>query len=117
MSGSCAVCIGFLFGRSPILVCVVALVWGFSVVADSAQFSTSVSELADRQYVGTQLTTQTALGFLLTLISIRLVPSLLDIVGWDWTFMVLVPGPVFGIWAMWRLMQSPEAAKLAGGRG
>ena len=117
MSGTCAACIGFLFGRSPIMVCVVALVWGFSVVADSAQFSTSVSELADRQYVGTQLTTQTALGFLLTLISIRLVPSLLDTVGWDWTFMVLVPGPVFGIWAMWRLMQSPEAAKLAGGRG
>ena len=52
-----------------------ALIWGFSVVADSAQFSASVSELADREYIGTQLTTQTALGFLLTLVSIRLIPA------------------------------------------
>lgn len=117
VSGACAACIGFLFGGSPILVSAVALIWGFSVVADSAQFSTSVSELADREYIGTQLTTQTALGFLLTLISIRLIPGVLDVVGWEWAFVVLVPGPVFGIWAMWRLMKSPEAAKLAGGRG
>ena len=117
VSGACAACIGLLFGGSPILVSVVAMIWGFSVVADSAQFSASVSELADREYIGTQLTTQTALGFLLTLISIRLIPGVLDVLGWEWAFVVLVPGPVFGVWAMWRLMKSPEAAKLAGGRG
>jgi len=117
VSGTCAACIGLLFGGSPILVSVIALIWGFSVVADSAQFSASVSELADREYIGTQLTTQTALGFLLTLISIRLIPGVLDVVGWEWAFVVLVPGPVFGIWAMWRLMRSPDARKLAGGRG
>jgi len=117
MSGTCAAGIGFLFGGSPILVSMVALIWGFSVVADSAQFSASVSELAEREYIGTQLTTQTALGFLLTLISIRLVPGVLDVVGWEWTFLVLVPGPAFGIWSMWQLMRSPDAAKLAGGRG
>ncbi|UCG89473.1 MAG: MFS transporter [Gemmatimonadota bacterium] len=117
VSGSCAACIGLCFGRSPLLVVGVALVWGFSVVADSAQFSSSVSELSDREYIGTQLTTQTAMGFLLTLISIRFIPSVMDLVGWTWTFAVLVPGPVFGVWAMWRLLRSADAAKLAEGRG
>jgi hypothetical protein len=93
------------------------MVWGFTVVADSAQFSSSVSELSDAEYIGTQLTTQTAMGFLLTLLSIQLIPSVLDLVGWTWAFAVLVPGPVFGIVAMWRLKRSPDAVKLAGGRG
>ncbi len=117
VSGTCALTIGFLFGRSPILVTVVALVWGFAVVADSAQFSSSVSELSDREYMGTQLTTQTAMGFLLTMASIRLIPGVLASVGWRWAFAALVPGPVFGIWAMWQLRRSPEAGRLAGGRG
>jgi MFS family permease len=117
VSGSCAASIGFLFGGSPILVTAVALIWGFMVVADSAQFSSSVSELSDAEYIGTQLTTQTAMGFLLTLLSIRLIPSVLNVVGWTWAFAFLVPGPVFGVTAMWRLMRSPDAVKLAGGRG
>jgi MFS family permease len=117
VSGACAVSIGFCFGRAPVVVLVVALVWGFSIVADSAQFSSSVSELSDREYVGTQLTAQTAMGFLLTIVSIRLVPGLLDIVGWRWVFVFLAPGPAFGIWAMWQLKRSPDATKLAGGRG
>ena len=100
-----------------VLVLAVALIWGFSIVADSAQFSSSVSELADREYVRTQLTTQTAMGFLLTMVSIRLVPGVLDVVGWRWAFVFLAPGPAFGIWAMWRLKLSPDATKLAGGRG
>jgi len=117
VSGACAACIGFCFGRSPALVTAVALVWGLSVVADSAQFSSSVSELSDHEYVGTQLTTQTAMGFLLTLISIRFIPSVMDLFGWTWTFALLVPGPIFGAWSMWRLLRSADAAKLAGGRG
>jgi len=117
MSGSCAVLIGLCFGHAPVFVMAVALVWGFSIVADSAQFSSSVSELSDPEYVGTQLTTQTAMGFLLTIVSIRLVPGVLDIVGWRWVFALLAPGPAFGIWAMWRLKRSPDAARLAGGRG
>ncbi len=117
VSGSCAASIGLLFGGSPIWVTLVAMVWGFTVVADSAQFSSSVSELSDAEYIGTQLTTQTAMGFLLTLLSIQLIPSVLDLVGWTWAFAVLVPGPVFGIVAMWRLKRSPDAVKLAGGRG
>jgi MFS family permease len=117
ISGTCAVSIGFLFGGSPVLVSAVALIWGFAVVADSAQFSTAVSELSDRTYMGTALTMQTSLGFLLTLGSIWLIPVLVEWVGWEWAFAVLGLGPVFGIWAMWRLKRSPQAVKLAGGRG
>ncbi|MEM7030709.1 MAG: MFS transporter [Chloroflexota bacterium] len=117
ISGFCAITIGFFFNNYPLLVTIIALIWGFAVVADSAQFSTAVSELADRTYMGTALTLQTSLGFLLTLVSIRLIPILVDWVGWQWAFVLLGLGPIFGIWAMRSLSRSPDAAKLAGGRG
>jgi MFS family permease len=116
LSGSCAVAVGLVFDQ-PALLTLVALFWGLTIVADSAQFSSSVSELAEPEYVGTQLTTQTSIGFLLTLASIQLMPLLADQVGWRWAFAVLAIGPVLGSWAMWLLKRSPEAAKLAGGRG
>lgn len=117
VSGLCAVLIGFFFSNNPLLVSLIALIWGFAVVADSAQFSTVVSELSVREYTGTALTMQTSLGFLLTLVSIRLIPVLVDWVSWQWAFTVLALGPLFGVWAMWALKQSPAAAQLAGGRG
>lgn len=116
ISGTCAVGVGFLFGGNPLLLAVVTLVWGFAIVADSAQFSAAVSELAPREYVGTALTLQTSLGFLLTLFTIRLIPPLETAVSWRYAFAFLAIGPIVGIWAMWRLRQSPTAAKLAGGK-
>jgi hypothetical protein len=101
----------------PGVVTAIALLWGFAIVADSAQFSSSVSEVADAEYMGTQLTTQTSMGFLLTVVSIQLVPVIVARVGWGWAFAALAPGPALGTLAMWRLLRSPEAAKLAGGRG
>ena len=91
------------------------LVWGFAVVADSAQFSAAVSELSDPRYVGTALTIQTSLGFLLTLVTIRLIPPLVESLGWDKVFLLLVPGPVFGIWSMLKLRGLPEAERMASG--
>ena len=117
VSGACAVVIGFFYGHNPILVTLIALVWGFAIVADSAQFSTAVSELSVREYMGTALTMQTSLGFLLTLASIRLIPVLVGLIGWQWSFAVLAFGPMFGVWAMRALQQSPSALQLAGGRG
>ena len=95
----------------------VFLIWGFAVVADSAQFSAMVTETADSAERGTALTLQTALGFSLTLVTIRGVPVLADWWGWRWSFMVLALGPALGVWAMARLKVSPEAAQLAGGKG
>ena len=117
LSGTCALMIGLFFGATPWLVTLVALVWGFAVAPDSGQYSTAVSELSDPEYMGTALTLQTSMGFLLTLITIRLVPTLVDVFGWQWSFAILALGPLFGIWAMRRLKLSPEAGKLAGGRG
>jgi MFS family permease len=115
-SGLCCLVVGLVFDL-PVVLAATVLVWGFAIVADSAQFSSSVSELADPEYVGTQLTTQTSAGFLLTLASIQLVPLVADRVGWRWAFAILAVGPALGSWAMWLLKRSPEAARLAGGRG
>jgi MFS family permease len=117
ISGSCALAAGWAATVGPVVLTVLALVWGFAIVADSAQFSTSVSELAEPEYMGTMLTTQTAIGFLLTLVTIRLVPVMVDAVGWGAAFAVLALGPAAGCAAMGRLLRSPEAVKLAGGRG
>ncbi len=117
ISGSSALLIGFLFEAEPIFTVIVALVWGFAVVADSAQFSAALSELSPPEFVGTALTLQTSLGFLLTLFTIRLIPPLVDLVGWRFAFASLALGPIIGIWAMMTLRKSPAAEKLAGGRG
>jgi hypothetical protein len=87
----------------------VSLVWGYSVVGDSTQFTTLVTELADQSYVGTALTVQMALGFLLTGTTIWLVPAVEQAVGWRWAFAVLAVGPLAGIVAMRRLLAARAA--------
>jgi MFS family permease len=116
LSGLCALLIGFTFAGPPIATLLVGLVWGGTVVADSAQFSTAVTELAPAAYVGTALTTQTCLGFALTMASIWLVPPVVGLVGWRWAFAMLAIGPALGVLAMGRLRALPEAASMAGGR-
>ena len=117
ISGASALVVGQLFGGNPIFLFALTLIWGFAVVADSAQFSACVSELCRTQYLGTALTLQTSLGFLLTLVTIWLIPVLVGLVGWEWAFAFLALGPAVGIWAMGRLQRSPAAVQLAGGRG
>jgi MFS family permease len=116
LSGACCLGVGLLFDASPVVLCVVAAIWGAAVVADSAQFSACVTELADPQYMGTALTVQTCVGFLLTMASIELVPLAVAAVGWRWAFAVLAPGPALGVAAMLRLRGLPEAAEIAHGR-
>jgi MFS family permease len=117
VSGGACVAAGFVFGASTLVVVPFVLVWGFAVVADSAQFSTAVSELAEDSYVGSALTFQTAIGYLLTLGSIQLTPIVADWVGWRWAFAPLAIGPLVGTVAMLTLRRLPEAEALAGGRG
>ena len=117
VSGSASVLAGAFFGLPLLALLPFLLVWGVTIVADSAQFSAAVTELADPAHVGTALTLQTAVGFLLTTVSIQLVPVLEGAVGWRWAFAPLVVGPLLGTLAMQRLRTRPEAARLAGGRG
>ena len=116
VSGTCAATIGLFFGGDAWLLLAVCVVWGISIVADSAQFSASIAELADRTRVGTMLTVQTALGFTLTLATIHLMPYFVAAGGWRYAFVPLAIGPALGVWAMLRLRAHPRAAQLANGR-
>ncbi len=102
-SGACALLVGPATALGTGAVLAVALVWGFAVVADSAQFSACIVRLSPPEYVGTMLTVQTSLGFLLTAGTIGLMPAAVAALGWEWAFAVLAPGPLLGAWAMWRL--------------
>ena len=115
LSASCALLVGLLFGMPLTVLLPVLVIWGITVVADSAQFSAAVSELAPRDYVGTALTLQTSLGFLLTCATIYLLPKVAATIGWRWSMSVLAIGPALGVWAMLVLRQRPEARLLAGG--
>jgi len=116
ISGGTALFIGFLPVEWNLVIAIVAMIWGASVVADSAQFSTALTELSDDDYRGTALAFQTGIGFLLTIAPIRLLPVLADSVGWGPAFAVLAIGPALGIAAMLRLRAMPEAAVMALGR-
>ena len=115
-SGTCALLVGFLFGAAPWLLFALCLVWGAVVIADSAQFSASIAELSERDKIGTMLTMQTSAGFLLTLLTVHLIPGMVELVGWRYAFMSLAVGPFLGVWAMGRLRRTAEATRLAGGR-
>ena len=111
ISGTCALTIGFLTSAPLFVVASVAVVWGVSIVADSAQFSAAVTEYAPSQYVGTAITLQTCLGFLLTIATIRLVPIWVEEWGWKLAYIPLAMGPAAGIVAMWPLLRANTGAR------
>jgi MFS family permease len=116
ISGACALFIGFLPVEWTVVIGLVALIWGAAVIADSAQFSTAITELSEPQYRGTVLTFQTGLGFALTAFTIWLVPEVADAWGWGVAWAVLAIGPAMGTFAMLRLRTLPESLRLAGGQ-
>jgi MFS family permease len=116
ISAACCLLAGAVFGAAPALVVALCVVWGVTVIADSAQFSACVSELSPPGLTGTMLTTQTAAGFALTLVTIQLMPVWVGWVGWSGAFAPLAIGPLLGTLAMARLRRSPASARLAGGR-
>lgn len=109
ISGACAAGIGFLTSAPVGLILFVAVVWGISIIADSAQFSAAVTELAPQRYVGTAITLQTCLGFLLTIVTIKLVPVWANVWGWERAYLPLAIGPTLGIIAMWRLQRASQS--------
>ncbi len=116
LSGFCALLIGFTFGGPSGVTLAIAILWGITVIADSAQFSTAVTELSQPAYVGTALTIQTCVGFALTVASIWMIPVVVSWVGWRWAFAVLGVGPFLGVAAMGRLRALPDSLKIASGR-
>jgi MFS family permease len=113
VSAACAALTVVVFGRAPIFLYALIVLWGFAVVADSAQFSALVSEHAPRDHVGTALTLQTCVGFLLTMVTIELLPRVAETTSWRWASLLLVPGPVLGAWAMSRLTAGRPGGQMA----
>ena len=117
VSGSCAVLIGFVYGGPTSLFVIVALIWGFSAVADSAQFSAAVTEVADPALVGASLAFQMGVGFAITIVAVWLLPQIAEFAGgWRWAFSVLAIGPFLGIWSMLALRGHPDATRIANGK-
>jgi len=116
LSGSCALLAGVVFGAPPWLLAAFCICWGIFAIADSAQFSASIVELSDLERAGTMVTVQTCVGFLLTMVSIHLVPPIDAVVGWRWAFVFLAVGPFLGAWSMYELRRDPQSLKLANGR-
>jgi MFS family permease len=116
ISGTCALLAGFVYDGLLWMLIALGLIWGFTVIADSAQFSTIVTELSDPMYVGTALTVQLGIGFMLTVITIWLLPlAAANLNSWQWVFLILIPGPLIGTCAMLVLRRMPEAIKIANG--
>ena len=115
VSGACCIATGFFFGGPPVALLLIAAVWGATVVADSAQFSACVTELGDPRYIGTALTLQTSVGFLITTVSIGVMPWFVDVLGWRYAFTILAIGPILGIVAMLRLKQASGLGPQASG--
>jgi len=116
LSSACCLVSPFAFAAPTAVLVALLVVWGAAAVADSAQFSAAVTELADRRYAGSILMLQLALGFVLTVVSIRLVPVAAGAVGWRFALVPLAVGPLLGAVAMLRLRASADARRLAGGR-
>jgi MFS family permease len=110
VSGVCSLGVGLLFHAPFWVLAVATWVWGFFVVADSAQFSALVTEVAPVDGVGTALTLQTSMGFLLTMVTIQTVPHIVDAFGWPWAFPLLALGPAAGI-ASIRRLQRPRGSR------
>jgi MFS family permease len=106
-SGVCCAISPAVFGASLWILVPVLLFWGFAVIADSPMFSTALSHAADPAYVGTALTAQMAIGFLITAIAIRVTPLMADLTGWRWAFLILLPGPILGVLASFRPKPRP----------
>jgi MFS family permease len=115
LSGVSSLVIGLLFDK-PIIALLIAVFWGMTVIPDSPQYSSMIAELVEPAYVGTALTLQTAVGFLLTIFSIKILPIFVKVVGWSYGFTILALGPVIGIISMVRLRELPDSEKIAMGK-
>jgi MFS family permease len=115
LSGVSSLVIGLLFDK-PIIALLIAVFWGMTVIPDSPQYSSMIAELVEPAYVGTALTLQTAVGFFLTIFSIKILPIFVRVVGWSYGFTILALGPVIGIISMVRLRELPDSEKIAMGK-
>ena len=109
ISGSSSILIG-LFSMNLLFSTILAFIWGFTIVPDSAQYSALISEFTDQQLVGTALTMQTTIGFVITAIPIQILPYFTDLVTWSFGFTFLAIGPIVGLISLLLLKKNQEKA-------
>jgi MFS family permease len=110
ISGSCALLMGWTPGLTQWVPLTLAMIWGLTVVSDSAQFSALVTEVAPRHAVGTALTLQTMVGFSVAAFTVDLTPRLVEAWGWSVAYTVLALGPLAGIASMRALRRTMARA-------
>ncbi len=115
ISSACCVLAALVLASAGPVCFRLSMIWGIAVIADSAQFSTIISEVSDKNYVGTALTCQVALGFLLTAAVIRLMAAIAAHYGWNWALASMALGPLLGIWAMSGLLARRQNAQVPAG--
>ena len=103
ISGACSLLIGLFFGRNNLVIIAISLVWGMAVVADSPQYSGMATEVGQKEYMGTAVTLQLAIGFFISIFSINIIPYIVNIVGWSYAFSILFLGPLVGIISLYNL--------------
>jgi MFS family permease len=100
ISGICCLLSPVFFNFDVPVIFLFLLVWGITVVGDSPQFSTLNAQNAPTAYIGSALTIVNSIGFLITIFSIQLLNSFWFAIGPQWVFLLLLPGPVFGLLSM-----------------
>ena len=100
VSGLCCLLCPLVYGSRSELVLAFCAIWGAAVIADSGLFSAMLSSTAEEQACGTALSAQTAIGFLITVVTIQATPVLASLVGWQYAFLYLSLGPLLGVLAL-----------------
>ncbi len=120
ISGACSFIAGWLVGASPWLLMAVGFVYGFMTSADSAIYSTAVTELSARGRVGSTQAVQSFIGFTVGAIAPVMAGAILDLArssaGWGLAFSFNGALAVMGVLALLWLRRLPGAAQMAGGK-
>jgi MFS family permease len=103
-SGLCCLVCPLLFHAGPIVFVGFLLLWGVVVAGDSPQFSTLNAHYAPADKVGSALTIGNSIGFAISILSIQLLNQAAAAIPAQYLFWLLVPGPIFGLWSMRRLL-------------
>ncbi len=107
-SGICCLLSPLVFHAPTALFLAFLLFWGIVVAGDSPQFSALNAAYAPRELVGSALTIANCIGFAITIGSIELLNAAAGSLGPQWLFVLLAPGPVFGLAAMLPLLRAPR---------